>query len=547
MAEDIKSALFDATPSWNGFNYQGKVGLYVCLKMILAKLDDMDKDSVDFIGFLNSHTIEYEWIEDFSIKQNGSYVSLHQVKHKAGEGFGDHISAIVTILNRKLCRLSETDFNKYIDLNIDYTNCADATERRDLLFDQIKSKFDLLIDAGYLDDNHRLMDNWTDIEDDIDGISEADLTRLLTEFDAFSNNTFGESKTYFHTAERVLAPRKNINDYAGIPAQHHATVNGLRTLSSLDIYLDFDTQTEYELALSDQSLMDIIIDLISQLLAIIHPLENIEADDISLYFTSLNDVIDKHIAKRHDNIRQQNNQGEGFQELRDCISFLNLFTPLKRLLKNQNDDYWECFCKKHFEQAFSDQIQRIEQRIDNANNVELNKKRILNLEYFRKNILSQYSCSSLLALISPHESNNTSKGMYYGNIINPYLIKDVFLRLIQELDSVDTLLIKANDSFTYHPSTINLQSNDADEWQENLEIYKHKISQNNAITSLLDASHLVVQTSPGHDVSGESVALQNIIEAIDAEATVDIEHRTNNVNNIKFESLENAIRIISNE
>ena len=137
--------------------------------------------------------------------------------------------------------------------------------------------------------------------------------------------------------------------------------------------------------------------------------------------------------------------------------------------------------------------------------------------------------------------------MYYGNIINPYLIKDVFLRLIQELDSVDTLLIKANDSFTYHPSTINLQSNDADEWQENLEIYKHKISQNNAITSLLDASHLVVQTSPGHDVSGESVALQNIIEAIDAEATVDIEHRTNNVNNIKFESLENAIRIISNE
>ncbi len=547
MAENIKSALFDATPSWNGFNYQGKVGLYVCLKMILEKLAVMDKDSADFIEFLSTHTIEYEWIEDFSIKQNDRYVSLHQVKHKAGEGFGDHVSAIVTILNRKLCCLSETDFNKYIDLNIDYTNCANATARSDLLLDQIESKFDLLIGAGYLDDNHRLMDNWADVEVNIDGISEADLTRLFTDFDAFSNNTFGESKTYFHTAESVSSPIKNIHEYAGIPAQHHATVNGLRTLSSLDIYLDFDTQTDYELALSDQSLMDKINDLISQLLVIIHPLENIEADVLSLYFTSVCDVIDKHIAIRHDNIRQQNNQGEGFQERRECIPLTSLFTPLKCLLRNQNDGYWELFCKKHFEQAYSDQTQRIQQRIDNSINVELNEKRILNLEHFRINILGQHSCSSLLALVSPHESNNKSQDIYYANIINQHLLKDVFLRLIQGLDSVDTLLIKANDSVTYHPSTINLQSNDEDEWQENLEIYKHKISQNNAITSLLDASHLVVQTSTGHDVSGESVALQNIIEAIDAEKTTDIEHRANNVNNIKFESVENAIRIFSNE
>ena len=31
MTGNVKSVLHDATPSWNGYNYQGKVGLYVCL------------------------------------------------------------------------------------------------------------------------------------------------------------------------------------------------------------------------------------------------------------------------------------------------------------------------------------------------------------------------------------------------------------------------------------------------------------------------------------------------------------------------------------
>tara|TARA_R110002094_G_scaffold208489_1_gene179011 strand:+ start:12824 stop:12982 length:159 start_codon:yes stop_codon:yes gene_type:complete len=31
MTGNVKSILHDETPSWNGYNYQGKVGLYVCL------------------------------------------------------------------------------------------------------------------------------------------------------------------------------------------------------------------------------------------------------------------------------------------------------------------------------------------------------------------------------------------------------------------------------------------------------------------------------------------------------------------------------------
>jgi hypothetical protein len=69
MAEYIKSALHDATPPWNGFIYQGKVGLYVCLKIMLDKLQTNPTDEVRN-QFLESYSIEYEWIEDFSIKVN---------------------------------------------------------------------------------------------------------------------------------------------------------------------------------------------------------------------------------------------------------------------------------------------------------------------------------------------------------------------------------------------------------------------------------------------------------------------------------------------
>lgn len=60
-----KSTLHDATPSWNGFNYQGKVGLYVSLHMINEQLQKDGLGASSTTDFLNDHSLEYEWIEDF--------------------------------------------------------------------------------------------------------------------------------------------------------------------------------------------------------------------------------------------------------------------------------------------------------------------------------------------------------------------------------------------------------------------------------------------------------------------------------------------------
>lgn len=65
---------FDATFSWSGYAYQGKVGVFVVLK----HLNQYNENNLNI--YFNDWELEFEWLEDFSIKQSGTYKSLHQVK-----------------------------------------------------------------------------------------------------------------------------------------------------------------------------------------------------------------------------------------------------------------------------------------------------------------------------------------------------------------------------------------------------------------------------------------------------------------------------------
>lgn len=71
----------DATASWDGFSYQGKITVLFALQLI----------NKFTYGELEQFSIEVEGLEDFALKQNEDngngtiekrYVSLHQVKHK---------------------------------------------------------------------------------------------------------------------------------------------------------------------------------------------------------------------------------------------------------------------------------------------------------------------------------------------------------------------------------------------------------------------------------------------------------------------------------
>ena len=78
----------DASPTWSGFSYQGKVGLYV----VLNKLNTYHGANIrnEFQNF----KLEFEWLEDFSIKDGNTYISIYQVKAYNDRAFSKYKKAI---------------------------------------------------------------------------------------------------------------------------------------------------------------------------------------------------------------------------------------------------------------------------------------------------------------------------------------------------------------------------------------------------------------------------------------------------------------------
>lgn len=84
----------DASPSWNGYNHQGKVGLLVVLDMI-------KKQNISY-ETIKEYELELEWLEDFSIKRNSKYISIHQVKTYNSSAPSDFKEAIWILLAKLL-------------------------------------------------------------------------------------------------------------------------------------------------------------------------------------------------------------------------------------------------------------------------------------------------------------------------------------------------------------------------------------------------------------------------------------------------------------
>jgi hypothetical protein len=67
-------APISAIPSWEGFEYQRHIALYIALKHIWEELDLGDEDNIKL------YKLGIEGEEDFSIIRDEKYISLHQVK-----------------------------------------------------------------------------------------------------------------------------------------------------------------------------------------------------------------------------------------------------------------------------------------------------------------------------------------------------------------------------------------------------------------------------------------------------------------------------------
>ena len=90
---------YDATASWSGYTYQGKVAIYITLK----KINDLRETNPNYD--IASYFLELEWLEDFAILYKNEsheleYESIHQVKARKDQDLPAYSSALIKLLQK---------------------------------------------------------------------------------------------------------------------------------------------------------------------------------------------------------------------------------------------------------------------------------------------------------------------------------------------------------------------------------------------------------------------------------------------------------------
>lgn len=93
-----ESDFWDATNSWSGYNYQGKMALYVALKKLNELVGNNNFEEIE------KYYLELEWLEDFSIMyddgQGAVYKTIHQVKAKDTQKIDIYEDALVKLYHK---------------------------------------------------------------------------------------------------------------------------------------------------------------------------------------------------------------------------------------------------------------------------------------------------------------------------------------------------------------------------------------------------------------------------------------------------------------
>lgn len=502
MTGIVKSVLCDATPSWNGYNYQGKVGLYVCLVNILKEAR-AGVDLPAFDAFLDEHHIEYEWIEDFAIKKNDNYLSLHQVKHKGENKFKDHVEAIATILYRKNGVLSDTDIFKYFKFK--------SKKKGDTAAEQARLKAEI-INCSLVDDKCLLDSNWKTNVQFVDIKYRDNITKCFNDFELLSQKAFSNSITYFHTADKVELPTENIPQVDGIPCLLVSNLAQPKSLSCQHIYLSFDNPPAYDLALSDDELNSKLERQIKALLEIFHPgIGEFSPEDIRLYKTALCALIDQNLVIRHQHVRDKLDKHIPYlQRTKPSICFKEVVRELKNTYRVQNDAYWNLVCRENFEKAYKEQLDELYEDIKHSTSdedIEEYHQYIARLESVRINIIDNYfpnECVNFLRKIYPHATPSNNIREFYEAISEPQKIKSVFLDFIQEVSKPSgklTLECK-NDTLEFQPSCIDFNFSRERRKDREIDIVRKGLADNYGNQSFIHSNvdYIVVNSTDDQDV-----------------------------------------------
>lgn len=90
-------SICDASSSWSGYQYQGKITIYIALQLINKYVKN--PSSMD----IRKYFIEVEHSEDLAVKKGEKYISFHQVKARKNDIYmNNYLEAIDKLYEEKI-------------------------------------------------------------------------------------------------------------------------------------------------------------------------------------------------------------------------------------------------------------------------------------------------------------------------------------------------------------------------------------------------------------------------------------------------------------
>lgn len=127
-------SICDASSSWSGYQYQGKVSIYMVLKMINDFIENGDDEEY------KNYSIEIERMEDFSILYKGKHKSIHQVKARASDRTINPYLEAMAKLNEEKIKLPNLNLYLHTICNIKNWNLEGYKETlRNVIKNRTKS------------------------------------------------------------------------------------------------------------------------------------------------------------------------------------------------------------------------------------------------------------------------------------------------------------------------------------------------------------------------------------------------------------------------
>lgn len=342
ITTDICKDNWDATNSWSGYNYQGKIALYLGLR----KINDLI--TTDNQSEISKFSLEMEWLEDFSIVYTNGvqriYKSIHQVKAKENTSIGDYEDALVKLYQKvKKDNLIENAYLHVCRL-LDYKGSTWNETVDQIIRNGNQTK---ILKKKIVDYKNSSIDNKKDQVEKLNGRGRnSEVNSRIKQY----------NETYFHY-KKVTAT--NVDD---ILENIILDLDEIIQLGSQSIEVqDIEKITLYAYPEnSEYCEIDEIDDLILE--EIIRYWENSNAPTWKGKDTSFNNIIllclqglvDKHITERHVHYNETEMRDIQFQQIVEILDSNSpierceeyyLYVIKERLMRRSREYHNECLCE----------------------------------------------------------------------------------------------------------------------------------------------------------------------------------------------------------